>query len=628
MNPSSEQPGNSYDTFMKSGPFSVSACPASLKVAASVLAASVHGSHSSPDTLPFRSASGNHISASDSLLRDCCSDPMLLDAFPEGLPKGVVEFVPWVRSFLGLSGSARTSLGSFLRSSLNSSASPSEPCAEPRGDPWPVPPPPRWRRTAYVRTYGPRRRHKCKLQALVRDLVRFLVCCLNWLCLGKPAIAPPCARSRATGSAQQQDVLDVIERHADYFARCGDFTGDSMGRSEEKFRSLLSRALELPQDVSFETAGDVDRLTHELVSALQSGWDGYSRDRGSRQGPDPLHNPRSPASASHLPEESSQDVARAKGQCTVDQGIACKPVIADKIRWSLPPSFDPVPFLTDPVSKALFLEPTCLNLPPEGWPRVQPAKVHCTRDELLKLASKWDAQRALMLFPCEEVDHAAAVGIFAITKDSELDRLIINPGIANSRTIPYSNYTRLLSPGALLTMAHVPDDHVMRMCADDLSEFYYTFRVPRARALRNVVHVRFHASEVRHFTCFDASVHRSQVYLGLSALAMGDIHAVEFAQQSHYNVLHSLAHAMKPTESLAYRVPSPRSSCVELLAIDDHVTAQVCTRAEWKRKADCRDTEIFSAAEVAYRTVGMVQHPRKRRRHETSGTYLALRLTA
>eukprot|EP00439_Symbiodinium_sp_Y106_P023662 s5662_g2.t3 len=103
---------------------------------------------------------------------------------------------------------------------------------------------------------------------------------------------------------------------------------------------------------------------------------------------------------------------------------------------------------------------------------------------------------------------------------------------------------------------------------------------------------------------------------------MGDCHAVEFAQQSHYNVLSSIGCSMRPDEYAAYRRPFPRSSCVELLAIDDHLTAQLCTRGELRANSELRDTEIFCGSERAYPAVGLVQHPRKQHRNVTAGTFL------
>ncbi|CAE7405580.1 unnamed protein product [Symbiodinium sp. CCMP2592] len=388
----SERQPNSLDTFADDRPFSVGACTASSKVAATVLGVTEPG--------PVASSQSAYASALKAP-RPAPTPPkhvpqdVLLQCFPQGLPSDRVRYVPWVSHFLGLAGSARCSLGAFLRSSFSPHASHIEPPDDSRGDPWPVPPPPRWRRTADVRSYGPRRRHKCKLHALVRDLVRFLVGCLNWLSLGKPTVAPPCARARATGCVTHQCILEVIEHHASYFARGGDFTPDSLGRSEEKFRSLLSQALELPQDPALVGVERVDRLTQKLVLELQAGWDGYSRASDAGQSSESNLDLPLPAEPSgSLPAKRGNFDVCEREVAEVSQGIVCKPVVADRIKWSLPPSFDPVPFLSDPVSKALFFDPTCFDLPPERCPKTRPSKVHCTRQELLRLAAKWDAHQA------------------------------------------------------------------------------------------------------------------------------------------------------------------------------------------------------------------------------------------
>ncbi|CAE7896218.1 Kcnc2, partial [Symbiodinium necroappetens] len=79
---------------------------------------------------------------------------------------------------------------------------------------------------------------------------------------------------------------------------------------------------------------------------------------------------------------------------------------------------------------------------------------------------------------------------------------------------------------------------------------------------------------------------------------------------------------MRPHEYAAYRRPFPRTACTELLAIDDHLTSQVCTRRELRDSAHLRDTEVFTGSERAYPSVGLVQHPRKRQRNVTAGIVL------
>ena len=111
-------------------------------------------------------------------------------------------------------------------------------------------------------------------------------------------------------------------------------------------------------------------------------------------------------------------------------------------------------------------------------------------------------------------------------------------------------------------------------------------------------------------------------YISLRALAMGDSMAVEFAQQAHFNVLRFEASCMNPSQQVTYRTPAPRSSTWEFLSIDDHLTLQLVSRSAWRASQPLRDSAIFESAEGAYKRVGLVQHPRKRRREETHGIYL------
>ena len=103
---------------------------------------------------------------------------------------------------------------------------------------------------------------------------------------------------------------------------------------------------------------------------------------------------------------------------------------------------------------------------------------------------------------------------------------------------------------------------------------------------------------------------------------MGDNLAVEVAQQAHTNVLRQLCGSMVPTEVLRYRCPIPRTDFVELLAIDDHIGIQRVDTRIHSLETPLRDSHVFSAAEQAYKHVGLVQHPRKRKRNQTQGTLL------
>ena len=85
-----------------------------------------------------------------------------------------------------------------------------------------------------------------------------------------------------------------------------------------------------------------------------------------------------------------------------------------------------MPFLTNPLLRAAYKDPETLRKPPNMSPRSAPGKVFCTRQELLKLAQKWDSLGACRIFPASCKDWHEAVGLFCVAKDSEYDRLILN----------------------------------------------------------------------------------------------------------------------------------------------------------------------------------------------------------
>ena len=122
--------------------------------------------------------------------------------------------------------------------------------------------------------------------------------------------------------------------------------------------------------------------------------------------------------------------------------------------------------------------------------------------------------------------------MFAVPKSGTHDRLILNPTLVNSRCRKYSNFTKLLTPGSLACCLHLEEGEVLRMCADDLSEMYYTFQVPLSVqcviaagwCLIPMSFPIYNALNALALPCI-----MCHVLIALSALAMGDGLAVEIA---------------------------------------------------------------------------------------------------
>ena len=185
---------------------------------------------------------------------------------------------------------------------------------------------------------------------------------------------------------------------------------------------------------------------------------------------------------------------------------ACKPILASRIKWDYQPSFDPRPFLHSPLTRAAFEDPEVLGIAAPPPRMLQPAQVHASRAEILKLAETWDAKGCLSLFPVDALRKDEAVGAFAAPKDSEYDRLI-NPTVVNSRMATVSEQTRTLAPGSMLCLIGLDPGEQLRFSSDDLREYYYTFVVSEARAKRNSLAMQFSSAELSHLAAFDPATH-------------------------------------------------------------------------------------------------------------------------
>ena len=467
-----------------------------------------------------------------------------------------------------------------------------------------------WGRWTATGKLSPRRRRRLRFLETKTLCLQAVVVALNWITLGHAHSPPECGRTGFPMSSQQHEMLERLEDLVDYFLSAPTAPLESLGRSGEKLAQLAKQAFLMHSpsriDLSF-----VD--IHSFLDFIQASFDPYTHKHRKASG-------HGYTAASHPGEDSCRKEEQPVRITSL--GSTAKPVVADRIKWKLAPAFDPGPFLSDPIVRRAYVDPDVLRRPPDDWPKLARAKVHASREEVLRLASKWDALRACRLVPCSRVNPHEAVGIFAVPKDAEYDRLILNPTVINSRCYPYSAYTKTIAPGYLMALVRLDDHERLVVSSDDLCEFYYTFTVSQKRAKRNAIGVKFWGRELEHLQCYRPEWHDQQVYICLATLAMGDALAVEIAQQSHVNLLRQLAAAMRPRECLQYRQPVPRGPFYELLTIDDHIGLQKL-RKDGRSFPGCdRDTEVFEASNAAYNQVGLTAHPGKKRRREPRAVVL------
>lgn len=267
--------------------------------------------------------------------------------------------------------------------------------------------------------------------------VERLVVALNWLTLGQTMHPPDRARRGFPMSQQQFEMLEHLDSLVDYFLRAGEVTAESLGRAGEKLAKLAKYAFNWKHQATQVDFEDVDRF----LQVLHKTFDGYTNPRTRTRQCSPESGPR--FSEGDCDEAALKPVVRMPMQTCSNI-----PVRASRVKWKLEPSFDPTPFLTDPVVKAAFIQPDTLRRPKQQWPSLPKARVHASRSDVLELAEKWDALNACCVVPCSEVREIETVGMFCVPKDSEWDRLILNPTVIKSRCFGYSAYTKTEDPSS------------------------------------------------------------------------------------------------------------------------------------------------------------------------------------
>ena len=513
--------------------------------------------------------------------------------------------------------SSHTGLGHFIRLSLQSPACNVQ---APFGSSlWPIPPP---RCCCFGSPRSPRARRRRRHFELRGQMLQVIVCCLNWKTLGHPVRPPKGSRLGDPISPQQHKVLDNLERLVDRLLLTPSFLPESLGRCGPKFAAFAKVASELPKPADL----GVDQLL-VLVRSLHKDFDPYGPVAPEASRAPPCAVPDDAGAMNVIGAGAAPNV-QTRAELPSLKSFSAMRIKASRIKWKHPPQFDPLPYLDDPVVKAAYLDPEVMRKDPSQWEVHRPALVHADRAELLALASVWDQYGALRIFGAEEtalLPKDEAVGLFCVGKDLDWDRLIVNPTVINGRMHTSSHASKTLSPGWLLGSLHLPPGYGWRFHAADLSDFYHSFKVSRARAMRNRIRAEFRAEELAHLQAFSPAL-KEPLQIGLGTMAMGDNLAVEVAQMSHRGLLQKLCGSMLPNETLEYRKPVPRTDHVEALAIDDHICLQRLPLSELSSAARARDAEVFCLAAAAYSEVGLHRNAKKDKIRQTRGVILGAEL--
>lgn len=426
-----------------------------------------------------------------------------------------------------------------------------------------------------------RRRSRLRLRVVVREHLRVFVASCNWLVTGRPKkVTMEGLTRQPTISSCQSRMLESLEQSLRIWYRQGSGLCSDLQRSEQKFTSLHEAIEELSS----------------TCKGLLASFDPYRRPRGQKDHP-----------------KDDRVVASEKpATCKSRSDITAVELNPDRLKFTSSPSFKPQKFINDPLIKAGFENPKHLHLPEEMWPKVTPVSVACTKEKLLRLFQKWDSVNCLRLLDASTSEYKYRCGLFAVYKNAERDRQILNPIPENGRTFGIAEATHHLAHGTLLCNIYLKEREDLVIAANDLEDFYHCFEVSKMHAARNHIHGVFPAEVFRSWNAWDPSLEGKNVVGCFNTLAMGTNYAVELAQHTHSNLL-KRAGCLRNDQQVMYRHPFPRGAVFQLLCIDDYAVVQCIPKHLPLTSPDVfrEDLSLMEKADTAYVSAGLRSSSKK-----------------
>lgn len=379
--------------------------------------------------------------------------------------------------------------------------------------------------------------------------VNLVIAALSWLHMGRPGVAPSSMSLEASLSRRQWQVVKRFERQMEDVSESGDIDAAMMGRTAAKVEGLDAIIAELQQQtISWK------------ADSYEQRW--QAQDRRD-------------LAAKLKPGHQLLDPGVVVGKLKVGVPALAKEVDASRLSVpEKPPEFDPADLFGE-LHTTVYKDTVSQAIAPHEADMMPPrVRVHASRDQALRFLQFLDERRRLELVPAEKVRETHLCGAFALTKDLEKDRLILDARPANMLERTLNAWTRTMGSVQALLQLEIPPAMSLYFSGTDLRDYYYCFRVSSRRAWRNAMRLPLSPAEVAGLNCFSPSMkHYKTRYPCLSTMAMGDNNAVEMGQAAHVNIGVQIG-AIKPRELLTTHGRAPRSNIACGLIIDDIIFAE------------------------------------------------------
>ena len=365
---------------------------------------------------------------------------------------------------------------------------------------------------------------------------------LNWLWLGRPCVAPWMLRLGRKLKHRQWRVVNLLEELA------------------EDENSLLEVDAAMMGRVSSKTENS-DKELGALYRAAAILTGGGSNSKFT-----------CPRVSKHFSSEVAEDVSprfgMVVGEMKQEKYVAAKPIEADRLTFVGKPLFNPSE-LYDQKTYEAYVDPLqrVQHDPHYVPPQV---KVLASPGEKVKLYRRLMETGRLVLLSEEECSLQFGAGLFAVIKDLQKDRLILDAGPANGREKAVGTWTSTLASPFSLGLLELLPGEILLGSGQDLRDYFYQFQVSEARAKRNCLVGLLGRGEIDMIFGADARPQLKQGVAALSTLAMGDCSACDFAQGAHVMLLLTSGAALEH-ELLQSRKPPPRGLLSVGAVIDDLV---------------------------------------------------------
>ena len=402
-------------------------------------------------------------------------------------------------------------------------------------------------------------------------------------------------------NGSQWDLVQRLRRQVDVWNAEAVVTSAEMGRSATKVESL--------EDVLNQLQAEAELVHSGLKSYGSKAEERLRTDWGMKGAP-----------------------GSVVGKLDVAPAHPAKALEPDRLQFWGEPSFDPRPFM-DPANVSMFEFPLQHAIDPAELPERPPrVRVRCPPTQRLAFLRKLDSCKRLALRPTRTIREGFQNGVFAIPKDEQRDRMVLDARPPNALEQSEQRWIKSLAGLHQLQHFFLQEDECLYLFAEDLREFYHAFVISEERILRNALKMSFRPWELKALECFSHRLLREKsVTPCLKTMAMGDTNAVAFGQASHLGVLLQSG-ALELDHFITLLGRPPRQRWLAGLMIDDLVLLEARPdQATEETEAGAAQAELDCSQRIRqvreqYEKVRLPRHSGKAVFNETKGSFWGVQM--